>query len=153
MNTIKFIVVCILLFLTFFVILHAFPTKVAYARTVPVEETYLDLAIKYQVDYNLMRSISSCESGGSMEAIGDGNRAFGEFQYHVGTWENFTKRMGENLDITSRYDQWKVTAWALSNGHGKHWTSYVAIQNGGTYSFYSKLLKKHFTVKCQLLKN
>ena len=50
----------------------------------------------------------------------------------------------EGLDYTSEYDQLKVGTYAMAHPElAKEWTTYVAIQKGGTYSFYSKINKKH----------
>lgn len=70
-------------------------------------------------------------------------------QYHKQSFENHAKLYGEELDYYSTYDQIKLGTWAIANGRGNEWTAYRAIKNGGTYSFYSKLLNKHFTAKCK----
>lgn len=90
-----------------------------------------------------------CESGGR-KVKGDGGRAYNEFQFHKPTWDRMSKKMGEELDINSGYDQAKLATWAVANGYGREWTSYVAIKNGGKYSFYSSLMKKHYTVTCNI---
>lgn len=105
----------------------------------------------YSIDPRLVTRVIECESKYDHENVGDGGRAFGVMQYHKASFLRHAKLMGEpDLDYYSTHDQIKVGTWAIANGHGREWTAYRAIMNGGTYSFYSKLLKKHFTVKCKL---
>lgn len=106
-------------------------------------------ADKYGVDSSLMKKIVQCESHGNVEALGDGKRAYGILQYHLASFQRHEELLGEDLDYYSSLDQLKLGTWAISQGYGREWTSYRAIKNGGTYSFYSKLLKKSFTVTCK----
>lgn len=94
-------------------------------------------------------AVIRCESQYNEKARGDGNRAWGVAQFHKPTFERLSKLMGEELDYNSYYDQTKLLAWSLDNGYGSNWTAYRAIKNGGTYSFYSKLLGKHYTSVCR----
>ncbi len=108
-------------------------------------------AIYYKQDPALLQKVAGCESNYNQKLKGDNGLATGIFQYHKGTWESFSKLLGEELDINSVNDQAKLTAFIFTN-YPKlkiHWTTYTAIKNGGTYSFYSKLLKKSFVVKCR----
>ncbi len=104
----------------------------------------------YNVDGSLVSAMVKCESKGDIDAVGDSGRAFGILQYHKASFERHSKLFGEELDYYSSYDQIKLTSWALSKGYGREWTSYRAIKNGGKYSFYSNLLKKHFVVYCKI---
>lgn len=104
----------------------------------------------YNVNDKVMLAMMNCESSGNQSAIGDGGRAYGIYQYHNGTWERLEDKIGKDMDITSEHDQVQMTAYALSQGMGSQWTSYRSIMNGGTYSFYSKLMKQHYTVKCSV---
>lgn len=118
------------------------------------KNTTKELVTKYAQVYNVnskvMLAMMRCESSGNQSAIGDGGRAKGIYQYHTGTWERIEDKLGKDMDINSEHDQVHMTAYALSQGMGSQWTSYVAIKNGGTYSFYSKLMKQHYTVKCSV---
>lgn len=116
-------------------------------RSIPEQINFF--AEQYGVDSSLVKKIVQCESQGKETALGDGGRAYGLMQYHKASFERHAELFGEELDYYSSYDQIKLGTWAISEGHGREWTSYRAIKNGGTYSFYSKLLKKHFTVKCK----
>lgn len=120
----------------------------------PITEQIDYFADKYGVDSSLMEKVVECESQGDPENKGDWKNgkplAFGILQYHKESFERHAKIFGEELDYYSYYDQIKVGTWAISEGHGNEWTTYRAIKNGGTYSFYSNLLKEHYTVNCKL---
>jgi hypothetical protein len=115
----------------------------------PIENIVTHFANEHGVDPKIALAVMKCESGGR-KVMGDGGRAYNEFQFHKGTWDKMSKAMGEELDINSGYDQAKLATWAIANGYGTHWTSYVAIQKGGTYTFYSRLMKKTYTVNCKV---
>ena len=106
----------------------------------------------YRQDPVLLKKVAWCESQYEKDLPGDGGRAYSVFQIHKPTFEQWSKEMGELLDYGNYQDHIKVATWAFAQGeeYRKKWTTYVAIKNGGTYSFYSKLLKKHFTVFCKL---
>ena len=106
----------------------------------------------YGQDPALLRKVAECESKYDTKIYGDGGRAFSVYQFHKGTFENWSKERGEVLDYNSYQDHIKLAAWSFAQGeeYRNDWTSYVAIKRGGTYSFYSKLLKKSFVVKCNL---
>lgn len=113
------------------------------------DETIDHYASLYGANATELRKVMRCESGGRQSAVGDGGLAIGVYQYHRATFTNLSKKLGEQLNIDSEHDQIKLTAWAFANGHGNNWTAYRAIKHGGTYSFYSKLLGRHFTVHCR----
>lgn len=104
-----------------------------------------------EIDSNLIMKMTDCESDFNPNAVGDSGRAFGPLQFHRATFDSMAKLMGEELRYDSANDQIKVVSWIAANYPSKlnSWTSYRAIQNGGTYSFYSSLLKKHYTVTCK----
>lgn len=102
----------------------------------------------YGYDASTLLSVARCESGFDQKNRGDNGLSIGVFSIQAPTWKRFTKEMGETLDRNSSRDQSKVAAWAFANGHAREWTTYRSLKNGGTYSFYSRQLKKHFTVKC-----
>lgn len=106
------------------------------------------------VDPKLISKIIECESQGKQDARGDSKNgkylAYGLFQYHKPSFDRHAKLYGEELDYYSSFDQIKLGIFAIANDMGREWTSFVAIKKGGTYSFYSKLLQKHYVVKCKL---
>ena len=118
-----------------------------------VQELAKYFADYYGADYRDFYSTGWCESGWNPEAQGDGKRANNVLQIHRPTFNQWAKEMGEELDYNSTYDHIKVGAWAFAQGESyrRAWTAYRALENGGTYSFYSKLLDKHFTVHCNYI--
>jgi len=120
-----------------------------------------DMTIKDQVTYysnlhgvdpNLALSMMQCESKGKQGAKGDGNRASGIFQYWNDTWNRHSlKYFGVILDKNSAHDQAKLATAAIAGGDGREWTSYRALMNGGSYTFFYKLEQKWITVRCNYL--
>lgn len=94
----------------------------------PVElspDVYLQkYARVYGSNLDELRKVMHCESSGKQRAVGDGGRAIGIFQFHKQTWDMFSKKLGETLDINSYHDQTKLAAWAFSRGLQSHWTCY-----------------------------
>lgn len=122
-------------------------------REMTVQETVAYYAQINGVDPNLALSMMMCESKGKQGAKGDGNRATGIFQFWNDTWKRHSlKYFGEILDINSSLDQAKVATAAIAGGDGREWTSYRAIKNGGSYTFFYKLENRTITVYCPLLK-
>lgn len=126
-----------------------------------VEDTIIKYAEEFGASAIELLSVSNCESKFNPNIKGDYKNgvylALGEFQIHKPTfigWEKlYFNATGEHLDYYSSHDRVKLTAWIWVN-HPEYkwsWTSYRALMNGGTYSFYSSLLGKHFTVHCKLL--
>jgi hypothetical protein len=114
----------------------------------PVE--YADkYAAQYGIDASVFKKVMWCESNNRQEARGDSNRAIGVYQFHKGTFDMYSKKLGKTLDIYSYRDQIELAAYMFSIGEARHWTAYRAVINGGTYSFYSNMLGKHFIVTCK----
>lgn len=117
-------------------------------------QEYIEYYAKiYNTDPNVLLSVAKCESEFNQNNIGDGNRAVGLFQFHQETWNRMSKLLGEKLDRNSVKDQARLSAFIFANypEMRKEWSTYRAIEKGGTYSFYSTLLQKHYTVKCSLI--
>jgi len=146
----------ILLVPTLFITVWELPISYAVeAPELPIEQRSYEQQITYYselygADPKVTLAVARCESGFSQKAIGDQKRAVGIYQYHLATFQRHSKLKGEELDRTSAHDQIKLATWAIANGYGNEWTAYRAIKNGGTYSFYSKLLGKHYTAHCKL---
>lgn len=120
-------------------------------REMTVEQTVAHYAYINGVDQRLVLSMMKCESEGKQGAIGDGKHAVGIFQYWPETWTRHSAKYGEKLDRNSYQDQAELATWAVANGMGNEWTSYRAIKNGGSYTFFYKLQNKKITVYCDLL--
>lgn len=148
----------IILFCVVFILgLHFNPTVVHEAELRPedytVKQALAKFTKKFGSDYQLVSSVVSCESNFDPKTIGDNGLALNIAQFHRDTFISMSKELGEQLDYNSSYDQAKLISWAFSKGESykRQWTTYVAIKNGGEYSFYSKQLQDWYTVKCKLI--
>lgn len=123
-------------------------------------ESIVEYANRFGTDPNVLLKVADCESHYDPKAVGDYKNgeylAINIYQYHSGTWDEFVEIYqkevyDEQLERDSYQDQAKVTAYIFAKHpeFRKRWTSYVAYANGGTYTFYSKLLEKEFTVVCR----
>lgn len=102
-------------------------TQVEEATVKQPEEYTLDEAInKFSSEYNIPRqwlvNLAKCESSYGIRLVGDNGNAYGPFQYWNRTWNYFEDLSNMNLNRNSMYDQTRLTAWALSNGYGGHWS-------------------------------
>lgn len=148
-----FIKILIVIGITYLV--FKLPVAIAFAPEVPIEQQSVERQIVYYAnlygfDSEIGLKVAECESNFSNKAIGDSGKSKGIFQFQKETFNRHSKQMGETLDYTSAHDQIKLAMWSMSNGNAREWTTYRAIMNGGTYTFYSKQLKKTFTVYCKL---
>lgn len=107
---------------------------------------------QYGASLPLLDKMADCESDFNPLAKGDGGKAHNVYQYHYARFIEDAKLMGETLDYNSAHDNIKLAVWISVHypERMQAWTSYRAIKNGGVYSFYSRTLKKHYTVYCKL---
>ena len=120
------------------------------------EPTIVELTEKiapaFNQDPKLIEKIIYCESGGTIQSH-DGGRAFNITGIHDTTFnywlKEYEKEYNETLNKDSSYDQIKMMSFAFSKGYANQWTTMVAYKNGGSYTFYSKLLGKTFTARCK----
>lgn len=137
--------------------LLGFPTKDS-AEEIKINP--LDLTPIEQIEYfstmyggnpAIAKKVMECESNGNHKTSGDGGRSNGIFQFQKSTFLRMEKEFGEDLDYTSQFDQIKLGSWALTQPNlAREWTTYVAIQKGGKYSFWSSQMQRHYTVYCKL---
>jgi len=108
----------------------------------------------YGVDNRIVDKVIDCESDYNPSAKGDGGHSNGIAQIQKPTWNwmelQYFKEWGEHLDYQSSHDQIKLLAYQISKGNGINWTTYRALMNGGTYSFWSKQNNKYYTIVCKL---
>ena len=155
-HTMKFYKIIVSLVLLFSLL--GFPTKDSAEELVIVSPVNLTLNEQisyfsnlYQSDVSLVRAVIECESGFDHDNIGDGGLSNGIFQFQKSTFIRMSKLYGEDLNYQSQYDQLKLGVWAMSKPElAREWSTYVAIQKGGTYKFYSRQLKRNFTVRCSV---
>lgn len=158
MSTIlKSFVLCVAVFSTFF----ATTTKAMAPIEVKQpcgERSYDEMVVCAATQFNqspeLISKITWCESHHKVKSH-DNGRGFNVTGIHNKTFDGwlpmYEKEVGETLNKDSTYDQLKLMSWAFSKGpeYRNQWSTYVAYTKGGTYSFYSRLLKAHFTVYCK----
>lgn len=112
------------------------------------------IAPQFDQDPKLISKISYCESNHVVTSH-DGGRGRNITGIHDATFDGwlrlYQEENHETLDKGSTYDQIKMMSWAFSKGpsYRNQWTTYVAYTKGGTYAFYSKLLKANFIVHCK----
>ncbi|PIR45280.1 MAG: hypothetical protein COV10_00125 [Candidatus Vogelbacteria bacterium CG10_big_fil_rev_8_21_14_0_10_51_16] len=87
-------------------------------------ETY---AHEFEVPKKLALDIAMCESSLRANVYGDNGRAFGTFQFHRPTFDEFAKKFGEELDYYDNEDSIKLAIWALANDKEHHWTCYRKV--------------------------
>lgn len=99
------------------------------ARIRLVESMEIPELIKYLAPENAttLGKIAWCESSNRMDIIhyndgSKGSHSYYLFQFKIGTWEHFTKMMGEDLNIESAYDQIRVADYMVSHGYAYHWS-------------------------------
>jgi hypothetical protein len=130
------------------------PETVTHETPKTIPEMIDEIAPKFEQSPKLIKKITWCESNYQVK-VHDNGHGKGVTGIHKKTFQlwlpKYEKEQGETLNYDSSYDQLKMMSWAFSKGdsYRNQWTSYVAYMNGGTYSFYSKLLGKNFTVKCK----
>ena len=124
-----------------------------------VEEWIDYYATKYELSPTLRRDLKNtgwCESGFGIAKQGDWSNkeqkylAYSVFQIHRPTFNAWSNKLGKKLDYNNYVHHIELAAWAFSQGESyrNDWSMYVALKNGGTFSFYSNLLGKHFTITC-----
>ena len=100
--------------------------KIALAR--PLPEDIKQIIAKHADAYGISRKYCECiislESGGRPEATGDGGKAHGVAQYHLGTYLADAKRVGLPVQDDRRDPDKAILAMvgALSRGEDSKWT-------------------------------
>mgnify|MGYP006336711371 CR=1 FL=1 len=87
-----------------------------------VEGLIVSSALRHGVSAEKMLRVARCESNFNTQAIGDGGRAYGVYQYHGPTFQSFSNLYGVTYDYRSPTDQIDLTGWAFSQGLDTHWT-------------------------------
>lgn len=155
------LLVLIILSLTFLCVLHTESETIPDSNPIVIEsektvdELILEIAPKFNQDPQLIKKIIYCESGGKVKSH-DNGRGTNITGIHNTTFDYWLKKYketyyNEELNKNSTYDQIKMMSWAFSQGeeYRRAWTTYVAYKNGGTYTFYSKLLEGTYTARCK----
>lgn len=119
-------------------------------KVLSVQETIVKYATVYAAPEKKLESLFRCESTFRQNVIGEEGE-IGVGQFKPDTFKRLAKLMGEDLNIHSYNDQIKLVSW-LSVNHPsemRNWTTWRALQNGGTYTFTSRQTGKTYTVICR----
>lgn len=119
-------------------------------KVLSVQETIVKYATVYRAPEKKLESLFRCESTFRQNVIGEEGE-IGVGQFKPDTFKRLAKLMGEELNIHSYSDQIKLVSW-LSVNHPnemRNWTTWRALQNGGTYTFTSRQTGKTYTVVCK----
>jgi hypothetical protein len=147
----KILVFALIISLFFYTKVIAEPIEIINPLNLTTKDQVVYFSNLYGGDSKIALQVMECESGGDHNNVGDGGRSRGIMQFQKETFTRMSKAMGLKLNYSSRYDQIKLATWALTQPEfASEWTTYKAIKNGGKYSFYSRQMKKHYTVKCSL---
>lgn len=84
-------------------------------KTLSVKETISFYAELNNISSSHLSKVIFCESSYNPNAIGDQGLARGLAQFHKGTFDYFSKLMGEKLDYYSYNDQVKLMSWIWAN--------------------------------------
>lgn len=92
-----------------------------------VEEILKEIPPKYGVKPEVVKKIAHCESTLNPKAInyndgGPGKHSVGILQFQATTFAGYSKKMGEELDYYSTYDQAKVASYMISKGQIHQWS-------------------------------
>jgi len=98
-------------------------------QTVSVSESTLkgylyELCLKYELDYQLLEDVITCESGWNVNAVGDSGKAVGLAQFWRGTFNQYCAG-----DYKNPFAQLNCFAEMMYNGKEKHWTCYRKVAN------------------------
>lgn len=109
----------------------------------------------YGVDSKIVKEVLRGESNYTHDApCSDGGRSCGIARIQKPTWDwmeqEYFKEWNEHLNYKSSHDQIKLLAYQISKGHGRNWTVFRCIENGGKYSFWSGQNQRHYTVYCKV---
>lgn len=125
------IVVLIMWLITLFFVIGTSATANA-VDVVPDEFlSNTELIEKYgQSQTELLKKVMMCESGGRRDVYGDGELAYGVFQFHQETFERYTKLYEEELEYHSTTDQIKLASFIFNEypKERKAWTCFMKIK-------------------------
>ncbi len=109
-------------------------------------------ADQYDTDPVPLLKTANCESKfqmGRHNKTDPNGGSKGGLQFQQKTFDSYAKKLGlKNPDIWDKVDQAQVGAYMFSIGQAKQWTTYMALINGGSYTFWYAPIKDYYTVYC-----
>ncbi len=92
-----------------------------------LEEIINTVPLEYGVNPKIISDLAFCESSHRLSVYGDGGSAYGVMQFHKPTFYEYSKKLGQNLNYYSNYDQIKLASYMISQGKSYHWTCSYTI--------------------------
>lgn len=98
------------------------------------KEIVQTMARRYGISPKMLDELIMCESSYNKNARHDGGRGAGLTGFHRTTFNAWEKKIGEDLNYNSSYDQIKLMSWAISQGseYADDWSSWRRYQKYGT---------------------
>lgn len=90
-------------------------------------------AKKYNIDKTMFLKVAKCESKLNPKAIhyndgGKGKHSVGIFQFQEKTFLTWEKKLGEDLNYGSAFDQIKLASFMWSKGQQNQWSCYRMLK-------------------------
>lgn len=128
MRYLKLTIVMVLLII-FTITLYAQAPDIA-LKDKTIQEQVEYWAKFYDIDKERMLKVIKCESGFNPNAIhyndgGKGKHSVGLMQFQKSTFDLWEKKLGEDLDYYSYYDQIKLASFMWSKNQMNQWTCYA----------------------------
>jgi len=120
-----------LIVLSLLVAPHTITSQAVEAPVKPEIDQIHAYIAKYSLEYGIspyqLTKTIACESGFKKNAVnyndgGKGKHSVGILQFQKSTFDNYSKKMGEELDYYSYHDQIKVASYMFSKGQQRQWT-------------------------------
>jgi hypothetical protein len=109
-------------------------------------------ALRYETDPIPLLKTAWCESKHQMNrhnTTDPNGGSKGGLQFQQRTFDTYAKRIDiQNPDIWNKVHQAETGAYMFSIGEAKQWTTYMAIVNGGSYTFWYAPINDYYTVYC-----
>ena len=87
-----------------------------------IKKQLWEATAKYGLDYDLLYNLAKCESNLIHEGqFGDKKLAYGIYQWHQGSWNQYNKKFGLNLDRYKLEDQIEMTVLVIKDGGQQNW--------------------------------
>jgi len=118
--------------------------------TMTVLELIDYIAPQYGANPDLIKKIAFCEAGYRHFPVHDGGAGVGTTGYQKNTFKDDQKRFNRpDLVYESNFDQLTMMSISFQAGekYRNRWTTYVAYNNGGAYTFVDRKGVKH-TARC-----
>jgi len=102
----------------------------------PIDEQIEYWADYYKTDTNTLKAVIKCESDYDINSIayndgGSGHNSIGLLQFQESTFLTWEKKIDEDLNWDSPFDQIKLGAYMFSKGQKHQWTCFRILHKNG----------------------